>query len=188
MAYKKLLTKSKFMTGLNCLHSLWIDVNDKSSVPPIDDSLQFIFDQGYEVEKIAKSLFPKGIDVPFDNFSDNLRLSAESLSKRVPLFECGFKFERCYSRCDILVPSANKGFDIVEVKSSTKVKPDHINDLAFQLYCYKGGGIKINKIYLMHVNNEYVKNGDIDASEFMIKEDVTVDVLARLCDIDGLVK
>ena len=33
MAYKKLLTKSKYMVGLKCLHSLWIMLYEKEKLP-----------------------------------------------------------------------------------------------------------------------------------------------------------
>ena len=43
----------------------------------------------------------------------------------------GFEFNNCFSRADILVPVGNE-WDIIEVKSGTKVKDINIHDVSFQ--------------------------------------------------------
>ena len=40
------------------------------------------------------------------------------------------------------------------MKSSTKVKDEHLPDIAVQKYVLEGAGLAINKSYLMHVNRE----------------------------------
>lgn len=67
-----LLTKSKYMTGLQCPKCLWVTFNDPKRLPPFDASRQFIFDQGHAVGEIAKKLFPKGVDVSTEDFKLNL--------------------------------------------------------------------------------------------------------------------
>ena len=44
-------------------------------------------------------------------------------------------------------------FDLVEVKSSTGAKPEHIPDVAIQLYVLQNLGVPISNAYLMHINN-----------------------------------
>ena len=64
-------------------------------------------------------------------------------------------------------------WDIIEVKSSTSVKEVNLHDLALQWYTYSGAGLTINKCYLMHINNKYVRDGEIDPEQLFLKEDVT---------------
>ena len=75
-------------------------------------------------------------------------------------------------------------WDIIEVKSSTDVKPVHLHDLAFQRYVYEGAGLSIRNCYLLHVNNSYVRFGAIDPAAFFSKIDVTNEVAALVPDVE----
>ena len=52
----KLLTKSKYITGLQCPKLLWIQINEPERIPETDPITQYIFDQGHMVGKHAKRL------------------------------------------------------------------------------------------------------------------------------------
>ena len=150
-----LLSKSKYMTGLQCPKYLWMVFHCPERIPKPGRAQQHIFDEGTLVGDFAKKLFPSGIDIPTDDFLGNLKKSSELLSKKKPLFEPAFTFGQLYSRADILVPVKEK-WDVVEVKMSTEVKDEHIQDVAFQKYVYENFGLKINKCFLMHINKDYV--------------------------------
>jgi len=174
---QKVLTKSKYLNGLQCLKYLWIAVNDPKRIPEPDEQDQFRFDEGHLVGEYSKKLFPNGIDLPSSpaDFGENLKETQKSLVIRKPLFEAGFLKDRVYSRADILDPvkGSKDKWDIIEVKSSTEVKDVHIQDVAFQKYCYEKAGLKINKCFLMHINKEYTRDGDIKVDQLFVKEDVS---------------
>ena len=69
----KLLTKSKYIAGIQCLKYLWIQINEPERIPATGVVKQHMFDQGNLVGKLAKKLFPGGIDVPTDDFMGNIR-------------------------------------------------------------------------------------------------------------------
>jgi len=171
----ELLTKSKYLIGLQCPKYLWTMFHEKHKIPEPDEQAQFKFDQGYLVGDLAKSLFKNGIEIETENFSKNLESSRELLKNKKPLFEPAFLIDRLYSRADILEPNKD-GWDIIEVKSSTEVKDVHVKDVAFQKYCYEKAGLKIKKCFLMHINKEYVRKGKIEAKKLLFKEDITKDV------------
>ena len=170
-----LLTKSKYMNGLQCPKYLWMVFHEKDKLPPTDKNTQHRFDEGHLVGELAKKLFPSGIDIPTDDFSGNLRKSTELLSKKKPLFEAAFSVNQLYSRADVLKP-IGKEWDIIEVKSSTDVKDEHIQDVAFQKYVYENAGLKIRKCFLMHINNKYVRKGEINVKKLFVKKDITAEV------------
>ena len=58
-----LLSKSKYLVGLQCPKALWINYKDKALLPEIDASTEALFDQGRQVGQLAQKLFPTGIDV-----------------------------------------------------------------------------------------------------------------------------
>jgi hypothetical protein len=169
------LTKTKYMNGLQCLKLLWTVFHEPEKIPAVDAGKQYLFDQGHLVTSLAKKLIPGGIDIPTDDFNGNVRLTKDLLRQRVPLFEAGFLVdkENLYSRVDILNPVGQEGWEIIEVKSSASVKDEHIQDVAFQKYCLGKNGLNVQRCSLMHVNNQYVKNGDIDPGQLLITEDIS---------------
>lgn len=69
--------------------------------------------------------------------------------------------------------------DLYEIKSSTSAKPEHEDDLAFQLIVLEGCGFSVRNISVIHVNNQYVRSGEIDAKELTAITDVTELVKAK---------
>ncbi len=169
----KLLTKSRYMAGLQCPRYLWLLLNDPEKIPGPDASTQYVFDQGHLVGELAKKLFPEGINVPFDDFMGNIYRTKQLLEERKPLFEPGFMAGGLYARLDILNPSTGHGWDIIEVKSTTSVKNEHIDDMAFQKICCEKQGLLIVRCFLAHINNQYVKDGELDPFHLFTVEDIT---------------
>jgi len=167
----KILTKSKYIIGLECQRYLWIVFNQPEKIRKTTVADEFKFKEGDKVGEFAKKLFPEGINLPID-YKENIQKSKESLKENKPLFEAGFEFNNCFSRADILVPAGDK-WDIIEVKSGTRVKDINIHDVAFQKYIYEKNGIKIGNCFLMHLNKEYVRNGEVDINKLFVKEDIT---------------
>ena len=170
-----LLTKSKYLLGLQCPKLIWTKFNDPDLFPEIDKQVQHRFDEGTKVGQFAKSLFPNGIDIPEDDFLENLKLTKEHLNKNKTLFEASFKVNNLYSRADILKP-AGKKWDLIEVKSSTKLKEVNLHDISFQRYVYEKAGIKIRKCFLMHINNQYIRKGKISPRKLFNIQDITKEV------------
>jgi len=168
------LSKTKYLNGLQCHKLLWYEYNRKDDLPEIDAVAQFIMSQGSIVGELAHTLFPDGI-VLQRNY-DPVKQAAKSLEAtnlRRPLFEAGFVYKQAYALADILNPVEKSAWDLIEVKSSSSVKDEHYNDVAFQKYTYEGAGLKIRKCYLMYINNQYVRKGKIDPKKLFATEDVT---------------
>jgi len=172
----RLLSKSKYLNGLQCPRLLWIQINEPEQIPEIDPVTQYVFDQGHLVGDLAKKIFPSGIDIPIDDFIGNVRQTETLLEQRKPLFEAGILSGRIYSRIDILNPANEEEWDIIEVKSSTSVKDVHMEDVSFQKYCCEKSGLNIRACYLMYINNQYVKDGDIDPEKLLILQDISAEV------------
>jgi len=172
------ISKSKYLNGLQCHKLLWFYYNAKDQIPAFDMQTQAIFDQGHLVGKLAKKLYPGGIEVAGGerDFGKILELSKEALSHRKPLFEAAFKSANAYARVDILNPAGKNDWEIVEVKSSTEVKDVNLHDLALQRYAYEGAGLSITKCFILHINNEYVRKGDVEPKKLFAKTDVTNEV------------
>lgn len=181
----KTLSKSKYCNGLQCPKLLWVHYNDKERLPEWDASAQARFDGGHRIGELAKSLFPGGIEIEFRSgaFPEMIEETRVALAQRKPIFEATFSCDNAYAQADVLVPVDGGAWDVVEVKSSTEVKDVYLNDLAFQVRLYEAAGLKINRCFIMHVNNQYVREGELDVEQLLIKEDVTEAVRALVHDV-----
>ncbi len=186
-----LLTKSKYLIGLKCPKLLWITMNAKEQLPQIDQATEYKFKVGTLIGELATEWFADGVNVPTNDFIGNLDITQELLIKRKILFEAGFKSKLqkgdVYSRVDILVPVENNMWDIVEVKSGTSVKDENIDDVSFQRFCLEESGLKIRNCFLMHINNQYVKDGKNDVKELFVLSDITEHVSERIVGIEDTV-
>ena len=182
-----LLTKSKYMTGLQCSKYLWTLFHEPDKIPEHGEVAQYRFEEGTKVGKIATKVFPNGIDLSETESKENLEETEKALKRERPIFEAGFMADNCSSRVDILIPKGKK-WDIIEVKSSTKVKDVHIQDVSFQKFCCEKKGLKIRKCILMHVNNKYIRKGKIEPEKLFIQTDITSEVEEAIKDISERVK
>jgi hypothetical protein len=76
---------------------------------------------------------------------------------------------------------------LIEVKSSTGVKDYHIDDMALQRHAFSGAGYRIGKSFLMHIDNTYVRCGDLDLQALFTLEDCTEIVEDRLAEVGSKV-
>jgi len=186
MSRSPYISKSKFLHGLQCPKLLWCDYNAKHLFPAVDDALQAVFDQGHDVGAFAKRMFPNGVEIdtaPTD-FEGAIELTKKLLPSRRPIFEATLSANGGYARADILNPVGKDEWDIIEVKSTTSLKDVHIPDLAFQAWVFTEAGIKIRRCFLCHINNKFVKHGEIDPKEFFTLRDVSAEVSAYSSDIE----
>ncbi len=172
-----LLTKSAFLQGLRCDKLLWMYQNQREQLPEADENTQAIFNQGHLIGDLAKTLYPEGIEIDWSHGHDQgIAQTRDALRHRKPLFEAGFVHGSLHARADILEPAANGRWDLIEVKSSSKVKDEHIPDVAFQKQVYEGAGVRIRRSYVMHVDTSYVRSGEVDPEGLLQRTEVTDEV------------
>ncbi len=174
----KMLTKSKYLNGLQCPRLLWVAVNEPQRIPAPDAATQHVFDQGNLIGRMAQQLFPGGVSVPWESFMGNISQTKVLLRRRKTIFEAGIMAGQLYARLDILKPSGTDSWDIVEVKSATSLKDENIDDIAFQKLVCENSGLKVDKCFLVYINKDYVKHGEILPEEFFIMQDISEEVAA----------
>lgn len=183
---QKTISKSKYMNGLQCPKLLWFVFNEPGEIPEADEATKFILDQGKELTNLAKKLFPKGIEVPYD--SNLIEATKKFVGQRKTIFEAAFSYKGTFAMLDILIPVNKDEWDIIEVKSSTQVKDENIDDVAFQRYVLQGNGLKVRRCHQMCINKEYVRQGRIDPEKLLIQEDITDLVAEKLHVVEDNVR
>jgi hypothetical protein len=184
------LSKTRFTGGLQCLKLLYLDSYSRDLADPVDASQQALFDSGTEVGILARQRFPDGllIDAPYNAHSKAVTSTSKTLSNAfVPaIYEAAFSFEGIRIRVDILSRNSDYTFDLIEVKSSTSVKQEHIPDAAIQLHVLEGSGVPIRNVFLQHIDNTYVyQGGPYDLDKLFRLEDITDQARTYLQSIPG---
>ncbi len=174
---KHLLTKSAFRNGIACDRYFWIYQNERERLPEVDESTQAMFDQGHLIGNLAKSLFPDGIEIDWRSGHEaGIAQTSAAVRERKPIFEAGFQHGMTHARADILNPSSGGRWDLIEVKSSSTAKKEHLYDVAFQKHVYERAGISIDRCCVMHVNRNYVRRGNLDVAQLLVCTDVTSEI------------
>ena len=90
------------------------------------------------------------------------------------IYEAAFAFDDIRISADILARNSDSTFDLVEVKSSIGVNPEHIPDTAIQLHVIEGSGLTVRKVFLLHIDSSYVyEGGPYDLGCLFHLEDIT---------------
>jgi hypothetical protein len=169
------ISKTSFLSGTQCSKLLWMKLHERDAFPPVSEQQQAIFDQGHEIGAMAKGLYPGGIEVAEGIYrhDEALKATLAVLSQRKPLYEPAFAHNGGFVRVDILNPCGDDAWEIIEVKSGTKVKKVNLLDVAFQKYVCEGAGLKIMACSVMHINTDYVREGEVDPKELLIANEVS---------------
>ncbi len=178
------LSKSQYIRGLQCHKSLWLYKNNPELRDTPDAQTESSFNIGYKVGDLAKELFPHGIEIEFDvsNFNGMIQQTKELiLNGTKVIYEAAFSEDGIFAMADILVKNGDM-WDMYEVKASTQVKDYHINDASIQWYALSNA-VKLNRAYIVHINNQYVRVGDLEIEKLFTIEDVTDKILEKQNEI-----
>jgi len=183
------ISKSQYVKGLQCPKALWFYRHRPDLAPEISESKQALFDVGNEVGELAKKYFKNGIEITEEYYEITKAIksteNAVKNGKNVIYEATACSNDGAYSRIDILKKvRASDTWDLIEVKMSTSVQDYHIDDMALQRYAFVGAGYNIRKSILMHINNQYVRSGDIEIKKLFNLEDCTKIINDRL-DVVG---
>jgi hypothetical protein len=150
------LTKSRFLAGEQCPKRLWQQCH-----APLEDGPESspITEMGLEVGRLAHRLFPNGAVAWTEGQSVSQAIAATRTfvsDEAIPaIFEAALRSGRLFARVDILERGKRGAWNICEVKASTDVKEEHIDDVAFQLHVAHEAGLKISRVEIVHVNRDY---------------------------------
>lgn len=183
----RLVSKSQFLDYLTCPKDAWFRMHQPDLEEfEVSPSLQHMFDQGYEAEEYAIKLkvFEGMIEVKGRNAEGKKEVD-ELIARKVPaIYQPTFIADGFIIRCDVIKWDADSGkWDLYEIKSSSHRHDtgarDHISDAAFQAIVMERYGLPVGKIFIVHLNSEYVREGEIDVDALFVLNDSTAKVAAR---------
>ena len=189
------LSKSRYLSGLQCHKRLYLEVHAPGLATKPDAATQAILDMGTDLGELARQRFPGGrlVTAGYRQSQEALAQTADLLQdpKVTAIFEGAFQFNQVLIRVDVLErvgvnDAGQPTWRLVEVKSSTKVKTTHVDDLTIQSYVLEGLGHVLVDICLMHVNTQYVFDGrHLDLDQLFGVRSLAETVRPRLPEVEG---
>ncbi len=175
------MSKSKYCKGIQCPKILWLDEHHPELAEDIIP--ENVMETGTRVGELARSYFGDYELVAFD-FQKNKMVAqtAELMTEAGNIAEASFLYDYLFCAVDILHRNGDD-WDIVEVKSSTQVSDIYIEDMAFQFYVLEKCGIPVKRVYNLHIDNTYVRNGELELKKLFALEDYTDLVIRKFYEI-----
>ena len=183
MAKAKYFSKSSYTKGLQCPKILWMDAHmkDKFDKSLVDFSRMRA---GSDAGDLAMAYFGSFVEVKMSfRFVDMAKQTSRLLVESAEIAESGgtpfsvceatFVADGMVCMADIVRPRGGGAIDLVEVKSSTKVKDYHLNDIAYQMAVIERCGYEVASASIMHIDPDYVLDGELDLNGLFTVEDVT---------------
>lgn len=158
------LTKSHFVLGQRCHKALHFSIFSPKLASQSSNLELKLKQEGIEVGKYARSLYPDGILIDSEDVEVALKETQKNIHEgALTLFEAAFRFDDVVIRTDILTrQSVNDPWKLYEVKATTYKsndearKEDFRQDIAIQVWVLQQCGITLQGVYLMHLNSECI--------------------------------
>ncbi len=175
-----LLSKSSFIKGLQCEKHLYLYKHYYNEMDTLSEMQKAVFKRGTNVGELAQMLFPGGEVAAQGNppdYDKALKQTKVLIDNGVKvIYEAAFMFDKVLSIADIAVRKDSNWF-IYEVKSSTSVSETYINDAALQFYVISNTGMNVSDFYIVYINNQYVRSGELSLKELFVTESVLESIL-----------
>jgi len=182
------LSKSKYCRAVQCNKMLWLDINKpEEAIQTTDES---IFITGSKVGELARGYFGDYISIEYSE--DGLSKMIEETEIHIQnapniITEASFCYQNNFCSVDILKNDVD-GVEIYEVKSATSVKNINLDDVSYQVYILQGLGYKVKSANIMYINDEYVRQGEIELQKLFNIEDVTEIAFSKQDEIKNKIR
>jgi hypothetical protein len=184
-----MLSKSRYLKGLKCHKALWLNHHKREEAYYPESTIQK-FAVGNTAGELAQQYFPGGELAQVDDYANtaSAQRTQELLEQGVTtIYEATFIAHNTLVALDILHQIDGKWYGF-EVKSTNRVKSEHIRDAAIQYYVIQSSGFELEDISIMHFDRNYVRQGDIDPKGLFTHESVFIHIRPYLSDIPGNIK
>ena len=174
----RILSKSKYCKGVQCPKILWLDEHRPELAE--ESNIDSILENGTAVGELARKYFGDYSLVHFNYDKEVMVRETSSLMRDGSecIAEASFMYAGLFCSVDLLRRDGT-GYNLIEVKSSTSISDIYLEDISYQYYVLINSGVPINHVYIMYINNQYVRQGNLDLQSLFAMEDCTEEALAR---------
>lgn len=190
--YQPHLSKTRIQNGRQCHKRLWLDVHQRE-LAEWGEASQLRLAQGTAFGELAQALLGGGHLVEADHTqsreaqAETQRLLARPRARVPQIFEAAFEHKRVRVRVDVLRREPRSD-TLIEVKSTTGAKAEHVWDAAIQTWVLRGAGRPVKRVQIGHLNKDFVYHREGDYEGLLALTDITDPVDALQPEIPALVR
>lgn len=183
------LSKSRYTRGVQCPKMLWME---RHMPEQFDESVmnEAILQTGSAVGDVAMGYYGDYVEIPFDpaNWDGMVARTRELVEAGTPVIcEATISHDGNLCMVDILRVEPD-GVHLVEVKSSTHINDIYYHDMAYQTWVLIKSGLQVKSVSLMHLNNQYVRSGELDLHQLFVVEDCSNEVFCMVGEVGERVR
>jgi hypothetical protein len=183
------LSKSTFIRARQCTKSLYLNKFHSNLRDRISPEQMAKFRRGTDIGKLARDLFPGGVDMSPKSPTQYQKKADETaqaiLNPEISvIYEAVVQHNGVLIMLDILVRNKD-GWNAYEVKSSLSISETYLTDAALQYYVLHGAGIKILDFHLIIMNKDYLYDGELILNELFTSISVFESVTSRCKEIEN---
>lgn len=182
------LSKSRIMSFLQCPRRAHLEVH-RRDLAHYSKATLAAFESGHELGALAIELYDPGggalVEYKGGSFGHALA-QTEALMNALfpaPIFEATLQYEGVLVREDVLLPvdeNGRRSWSMVEIKSSTRLKPEYFHDCAIQAWVHLQSGYPLSRVALGHVDKGFVYEGDGNYRGLIVEHEISDQVFELL--------
>jgi hypothetical protein len=182
------ITKTLYLEYLNCAKNTWLKLHKPELAASFELSAfeKALTANGNLVESYARQLFPNSVLI--SEFGESaVKITSEYIAKKQPvIFQATFIHDKFLARNDVLeYDKNNDAWNLYEIKGTNTLDEsndeiDHVEDATFQTVILKELGLKVGRVFIIHLNKEYVRGDNLNIKELFTSDDIAEEVLKRL--------
>ncbi|MDH3492649.1 MAG: DUF2779 domain-containing protein [Acidobacteriota bacterium] len=175
------LTKTHFKQFLECRREFWLRHHHPEAIPePIDAHAQYLIRQGYEVERIARSVLKQSIDP--EHLLRQHTVTHKNLLARFDIFRT-----REDGTCAVYEVKSSKHIPSTETaKAKQEKRKLNLLDLGFQVHVARLAGLDVTEAHLVTINGDYERGAELDPRAAIHIEDVTEEINSIQAEVGKL--
>ncbi|MCL2631388.1 MAG: DUF2779 domain-containing protein [Firmicutes bacterium] len=160
-----MISKSKYLKFIKCPKILW---QDKFAPQRAGERGAQKFGAFQDIRPLALQMF---------------EVEEGSLSKKSASFYNKDLGVSCHA--DFLKSNEDGSFDLYLIKQTVRVKEEYLHEIAFNRFVLNSLGIEVKNCFIVHLNSDYIKNGELDKAELFLTRNITEnleDLSQNICE------
>lgn len=180
----KFISKTIYLDYLQCPRNAWLKLHKKHDLQAfctISQAEQAVLDSGVLTERWARELFPDGVLIETYG-QEAVLFTASQVTRKAPiLFQSAFFYDKFLACNDVLEYSKEtERYKLYEVKAKTSLKEnDYLDDVTFQAIVLKEQGIMLENVFIIHLNEKFIRADSVSSDELFVYIDITKEVEER---------
>jgi hypothetical protein len=176
-----LLTKSRFLAGLQCPKRLWLELHEPLPAPAL---VPLPVLEGRRLDALVQRSLPGVLVARDGGLADAVGETARLFAAGVPerTFQPAFQADGLAAIAD-MVECRDGSVTLSEVKATTGVRDEHVSDVGFQAMVLRAAGVPVDRMQVVHLDGSFVLRREGDHDGMLQATDVTSLVEERLPSI-----